>query len=175
MSKLFYTYCFILLISMTLLLIGTLLPQRLIDANLISSIPVFEEERSYPYTNDYEESSKLDNFTDALILEEAGAMTSITAIFSNPTYFHGTPELLKKANNFLTKNLPDVKNSLKRILKAKGGYLVPNNLDPVTAFPNFALNRASLKPTGYYVRYWQGFRTPVRFLLCFFDYQQIVF
>lgn len=45
--------------------------------------------------------------------------------------------------------------------------------DPVAEFPSFIGSREKGNPTGYYVRYWMGFRTPVRVLLAFMNYSQI--
>lgn len=129
-------YFIIVTISICLLLIGSLFPQILIDKNIRESIPVFESEGSYPHIGDKQESSKLDNFTDSLILMESATMQmkELQTIFSNPMYF--------KSN-------------------------------PATEFSDFIERREAESPTGYYVRYWMGFRTPVRLCLVFMNYSQI--
>lgn len=45
--------------------------------------------------------------------------------------------------------------------------------DTVEDLLDYASDEAP-QPTGYYVQYWMGFRTAIRFLLCFFDYYQIL-
>ena len=129
-------YTVIVAIAVILLLIGCFLPQKVIDRRIQESVPVFESERSYPCIGDKKESSRLDNFTDALILMESATMrsTALHSIFSNPMYF---------------------------------------NSDPAADFTGFLERRDNTQPTGYYVRYWMGFRTPVRLALTFMNYSQI--
>lgn len=45
--------------------------------------------------------------------------------------------------------------------------------NPVVEFSSFVEKRETTSPSGYYVRYWMGFRTPLRFLLTFMNYFQI--
>ena len=118
------------------LMAAALLPQGRIDANILESAAVFEEEGSYPVIGDREATSTLDNYTDALILEEAAVMQAgdMGTIFSNPVY---------------------VKD------------------DPAAEFTQFAKEREGKEPELYYVRYWQGFRAPVRLLLTFLNFTQI--
>ena len=44
---------------------------------------------------------------------------------------------------------------------------------PAVDFPAFASEKDTLPVTGHYIRYWQGFRVVVRFLLMFIPYAQI--
>lgn len=135
-GKLLIVFFCCVVFSVLFLLLGSLLPQDAIDQNLTDSIWVFESESTYPFALFYEGSAKLDNVTDAIILQEASAMRSkdLKTIFTNPM------------------------------------YSVDN---PVVSFRGYIERRETGEPNELYVRYWQGFRTPVRFLLSFFDYRQI--
>lgn len=135
-GKYFCVYFAIVVIAICLLIIGSIFPQKLIDQNIQESIDIFQSEGPYPLIGDKEESSKLDNFTDSLILMESATMsiTALHSIFSNPLYFDS---------------------------------------NPATEFHNFIERKETEPPTGYYVRYWMGFRTPVRLMLTFLNYSQI--
>ncbi len=88
-----YVASFILTVFLAIIFLfaGTYLPNRPIEQNLIASLPVFEREGMYNHSGDYSEASKLDGFTDALILQGSllARWADQKAILTNP--FYGDP------------------------------------------------------------------------------------
>lgn len=130
------TYLVTVCIGIVLLIFASMFRQDLIDKHISESVSVFEEEGQYPRNGDKEATSVLNNFTDALILEESAVMqfSQLESIFTNPLFF---------------------------------------STNPVDIFSDFATNRDTLAETAKYVRYWQGFRIPIRILLTFANYSEI--
>ena len=68
------------------LVAASFLPQEAIRQNLSESLPRLIEEGSSPYLYEYTKSSRLDNWSESLILAEAFNMNSkdLTSVFTNP-------------------------------------------------------------------------------------------
>lgn len=77
-----------ILLALLLLAASTLLPQQRIDRHVLSSSASLLAEGLYPKFHDYGKESQLDNFTDAIMLEEARGTTrtNISSILTNPRH-----------------------------------------------------------------------------------------
>ena len=78
------------LLCMLLLCAAAFAPQDSIDENVKESAKIMVEEGVYPYLLDKTYGSRLDNWTDALILMETKAMTSekLETVLTNPRYVY---------------------------------------------------------------------------------------
>lgn len=134
----FYTkfYCLTVFVCLILLIAGTFVPQSRVDIYVQESSDIMIEEGCYPRIVDYTYGSRLDNWTDALILSSSKAMsnTDFASVLTNPLYGEGE--------------------------------------DPVERLYHYAHND-NLEPTGFYSRYWMGFRWVMRFALAFANYYQL--
>lgn len=88
------------------------------------------------------------------------------------------PHMGGDANSFMLDNFTDAQILMQSV--AMRGSDIASVLtnpkfvkgSPVAALEGFLANREG-SPTSYYVRYWMGFRTPMRLLLTFLNYGQI--
>lgn len=89
------------------------------------------------------------------------------------------PRIGDKEDSSMLDNFTDclilMESSTMRIAELQSIFSNPLYFDvnPVAEFSNFIEKRDKTNPTGYYVRYWMGFRTPVRIMLVFMNYSQI--
>ncbi len=76
------------LLALLLLAGCTLLPQKRIDRHVLTSAAALLEEGVYPRFHDYSAESQLDNYTDAVMIEEARATTRTNpgSILTNPRH-----------------------------------------------------------------------------------------
>lgn len=76
------------LLALLLLAVCTLLPQERIDWHVLSSTKYLLKEGTFPKTFDYSSISRLDNYTDSIMLEEARGTTrtNFASILTNPRH-----------------------------------------------------------------------------------------
>lgn len=87
-----YLSAFLATVLLCMLLLGAaaFAPQESIDENVTESAKMMVEEGVYPYLLDKTYGSRLDNWTDALILMETKAMTAehLERVLTNPRYVY---------------------------------------------------------------------------------------
>lgn len=141
-------FAFLVAAGWLLLFLSGLLPQAQVDKHLRESVELLAKEGNHPVILAQEESNRLDNFTDALILIHSSylnTMTDPTATLANPGYFMPVEQ---------TGNTSQAVDG-----DPVGSLAVVADENPESNFN--------------YVRYWMGFRVYVRALLTVVNYGQI--
>lgn len=134
-----------LLLCIAVLYAAAYLPQKSIDRNVKKSAEIMVKEGLYPTYFDYSYGTRLDNWTDAIMLMESKAMSKdyLDAVWTNPRFtFHGSEPV----------------DALHRYVNMDSSEY--DQYDKAGVF-------------YFYSRYWMGFRATLRLLLSFFDYYQL--
>ena len=78
------------ILALTLLILAAFAPQGRILDNLWESVDYLHMEGSYPHMADYKDASRLDNFTDILMLLESAATQDgyLGSVLTNPVYVY---------------------------------------------------------------------------------------
>lgn len=144
----FYLAVMLLVVLLcTLMLLGAMLiPQDMVKDNLIRSGELMSEQGIYPRVVDSENASQLDNFTENIIIMQCSTLNAQkpASVFLNTLY--------------ITQDIDPSKNISDSFSKSILEYLKDGSDDMIE---------------GYYVRYWGGFRAPLRLLLTVSDWQEI--
>lgn len=86
-------FCITVVLAVFLLLLAACLPQKPIDVHVRESAEIMITEGCYPRISDMTYGSRLDNWTDAIMLMESKATSSqrIDSVLSNPMFSYGGP------------------------------------------------------------------------------------
>lgn len=89
-GKYLLTFSVSVLLALVLLILAAFAPQGRILDNLWQSMDYLHMEGTYPHMADYSDSSRLDNFTDILMLLEAAGTNKqyLGSVLTNPVYVY---------------------------------------------------------------------------------------
>ena len=90
LGKYVLTFGISVVLALALLILAAFAPQGRILDNLWESVDLLHMEGTYPHVADYEAASRLDNFTDILMLLESVATNDqyLGAVLTNPVYVY---------------------------------------------------------------------------------------
>ena len=162
-TKYIMAFIILLIVFNFVLYITSLFPSSIIEKNVASSAKILLREG-----NSYELSKFLsirnNNYTDAIIINEAYSIDNINPIYSYMTMRKNyNPEITKKT-------LPDTLGELASVNADENGEAQLNsadNYDPVGELNEFM--NGKIDTSIIYARYWHGYMPVYRVLLIFFN------